>query len=112
MTKAEYINKRQTPRYQVCIPVREINGQMDWDGNILDISIMGAMIESSLPANINDQINLTFVSPLDDQEIIQLIGSVRWVSHYQGPDKTSYHFGIIFAEENWEAERLGQSIFF
>jgi Flp pilus assembly CpaE family ATPase len=85
---------RRAKRYPVHLEVKELNGQPVAATYLIDISTLGARLESPTPLTPMDQVELSFHQPNADSET-RLAGVIVWVQAAAG--KTGhYHMGIKF----------------
>jgi hypothetical protein len=86
--------RRQTERYQYLVQLSNINGSCENIPKIIDISTLGAQIESSFPMTINQKIEFSFSLP--DQEVLfSFSGNVKWVKEISRSPGL-YYIGIQF----------------
>lgn len=85
---------RRAQRHQVHLGVKELNGQRVADTYIIDISTMGARLESPSPLKPQDQIEFSFHQPNQD-EATKVRGIVVWLQPVS--EKTGrYQMGVQF----------------
>ena len=85
---------RRAQRHQVHLEVKELNGQRVTDTYLIDISTVGARLESSTPLKPRDQVQFSFHQPNEDLET-RLAGVVVWAKSVEG--KTGrYQMGVEF----------------
>lgn len=97
---------RRAQRYPVRWAVTEINGKPAEDAWVVDISCMGARLETTFALSPKLSVTLTVSLP-DEMPEIKLTGRVVWMR----PIFTSlgrYHQGIQFYGINWDLDRLGK----
>ena len=97
---------RRAQRYQVRWAVTEINGKPARDAWVVDVSCMGARLETSSSLSPNMSVNFTVSLP-DGKTELRLTGRVIWMrpifsSHGR------YYQGVQFYGVNWGLERLAK----
>ncbi len=99
--------ERQAQRYTAKLVVIKINGQPVSDTFLLDISSLGAKLESSTPLAPRHPIEVIVFLPWTQTET-NIAGVVAWVQ----PLMTSparYQMGIEFYQRFWDIDHLGRS---
>ena len=86
---------RRAKRYPVHLEVKELNGQPVADTYLLDISTLGARLESPTLLALGDQVEFSFYLPDADSET-RLAGVVVWVQPAAGKP-SHYHMGVEFS---------------
>jgi Flp pilus assembly CpaE family ATPase len=87
---------RRAQRHPVHLEVKELNGQQVAGTFIVDISTLGARLESSTPLNLKDQVEFSFHQPNEDT-LTRVTGVIVWVQPAAG--KTDrYQMGVQFRE--------------
>ncbi len=85
---------RRAQRHQVNLEVKELNGHPVTDTCLIDISTVGARLESSTPLKPRDQVQFSFHQPNENLET-RLAGVVVWAKPVEG--KTGrYQMGVDF----------------
>ena len=74
---------RRAQRHQVNLEVKELNGQRVTDTCLIDISTVGARLETSTPLKPGDQVQFSFHQPNENLET-SLAGVVVWVKPVEG----------------------------
>ncbi len=85
---------RRAQRYQVHFEVKELNGHRVTDTYVIDISTVGARLESPTPLELKDQVLFSFIPPNEDSET-SLAGTIVWVKS-AGEKTGRYHIGVEF----------------
>jgi len=97
---------RRTVRYPVRWTVREINGQPAKDCWLVDVSSLGARLESTRALGPNSPVKFTVILP-DGETALMLTGRVVWMRPiFTSPGR--YHQGLQFYSPNWDLERLAK----
>lgn len=91
-------------RYPIRLPIKEINGRPGADYYVLDLSSMGAKLESPVPLRLRDSVYFSFNLPGEGKEI-HLGGQVVWVHPSLGTPP-QYFIGIRLFQVHWELEQL------
>ena len=85
---------RRAQRHQVNLEVQELNGQRVTDTYLIDISTVGARLESSSPLKPSDRVQFSFHQP-NETLATSLAGVVVWAKPVEG--KTGrYQMGVEF----------------
>jgi Flp pilus assembly CpaE family ATPase len=85
---------RRAKRYPVHLEVKELNGQPVADTLLIDISTMGARLETTTPLALKSRVEFSFYLPDADSET-RLAGVVVWVQPAAGKPG-SHHIGVEF----------------
>lgn len=97
---------RRAQRYQVQWAVTEINGKPVQESWMVDVSSMGARLDT--PSSLSPNLSIKFTVALPDGETnLEVNGRVVWMR----PIFTSrgrFHQGIQFYGINWDLERLAK----
>ncbi len=100
------IIQRRVKRYPVRLPVLELNGQPVADTLVVDVSSLGARLESTTPLAPRNPVE--FVVPLPGYaDPVKLSGTVVWMRplvHAPG----RFHLGVQFFAPCWQIEKLAQ----
>jgi hypothetical protein len=94
---------RKCLRYQVNWEVKTFNGRPAPETLLLDISAIGARLESPQPLTPRHHVEFTFVRPGDDRERRHM-GVIVWMRpliHKSG----RYQMGIKFFETDWSLDQ-------
>jgi hypothetical protein len=97
---------RRAKRHPVRWLVKDINGQPVSDAWVVDVSCMGARLETPSPLGPNNPVEITVILPDGVQEL-QLSGRVRW-SRFVLASPGRFHQGVQFYGVNWDLDRLGK----
>ena len=98
---------RRAQRYPVHLEVKEINGQPVADTFLLDLSALGARLESTIPLPVRNPVDVSFFLPATNQET-RVAGAVVWMKPVlTAPGR--YQMGLQFFNTNWEIDQLGRS---
>jgi hypothetical protein len=97
---------RRAQRYPVRWAVSEINGQPAQDAWVVDVSCMGARLETTLALSPNMSITFTVSFP-DEMTELMLTGRVIWMRPIFS-NLGRYHQGVQFYGVNWDLDRLGK----
>jgi len=95
---------RRVPRHPVNWQVSAINGQDLPDSRLVEISVLGARVETSAPFPPRTSVVLSIMAPGAETEM-RVRARVAWISAM--PNKLSrYQMGVYFLRPNWELEKL------
>ncbi len=95
---------RRVKRYPVRLEVREINGRPSPGALVVDISSLGARLETSQPLAPRNPVKFSVMLPGQDKES-QLAGRIIWMLPLlAAPGR--YWLGLQFFQPQWEVERL------
>ena len=98
--------ERRVKRYPVRLRVRELNGRPVNDVYVVDLSSLGARLETSSPLSPRNSLDCTVVLPDHDAEV-RLSGQVVWMRPLtQQPGR--FHLGVQFFGPNWDIDRLAR----
>jgi len=98
---------RRAQRFPVHLEVKKINGQPVADTFLLDLSALGARLESPMPLAPRNQVEISFFLPATDQETL-VAGAVVWMKPMvTAPGR--YQMGLQFFNTNWQIDQLGRS---
>jgi hypothetical protein len=109
---ADYFNMKQrvtrrAQRYPVHLEVKEVNGQPVADTFLVDLSALGARLESSMPLAPRNQVECSFFLPAADR-VTRVAGAVIWLKPVvSSPGR--YQMGLQFYSRNWDIDQLGRS---
>ncbi|MBI4643291.1 MAG: PilZ domain-containing protein [Deltaproteobacteria bacterium] len=98
---------RRAQRYSVRLEVKEINGQPVADTFLVDLSALGAKLESSLPLSPRNQVEFSFLLPVTDT-ITKVAGVVVWLKPVMSAPGR-YQMGLQFFNPYWDIDQLGRS---
>lgn len=99
--------ERRVKRFGVRLTVRLINGQPVRDTYVVDLSSLGARLETDKPLAPRNPVEFTVILP-DQQGETRLSGQVMWMRpllHFPG----RFHLGVQFFGPNWEIDRLARN---
>ncbi|MFZ2089363.1 MAG: PilZ domain-containing protein [Desulfobaccales bacterium] len=97
---------RRANRYPVRWAVTEVNGKPAPDAWLMDVSCMGARLETSSALGPNLPIKITIILPDGETELV-VNGRVVWMR----PVFTArgrFHHGVQFYGTNWDIDRLAK----
>jgi PilZ domain len=97
---------RRAQRYQVHWAVTEINGKPVRDSWVVDVSCMGARLDTPSSLGPNMSIKFTIVLP-DGVTSLEVNGRVVWMRPIFAI-RGRFHQGIQFYGINWDLERLAK----
>lgn len=106
-TKPQTVRKRiprRVQRHPVRWQVTEINGVPAKDSWVVDISSLGARLETTKALSPNTPVKFTLLLP-DGETLLYLSGRVVWMRPIFSPPGR-YHQGLQFYCPNWDLERL------
>ncbi|OGR08615.1 MAG: hypothetical protein A3K23_07135 [Desulfobacca sp. RBG_16_58_9] len=98
---------RRAQRYPVHLEVKELNGQPVSETYLLDISSLGARMESHLGLAPMKLVEFSIVLPGTETET-RMEGSVVWMHPVLG-SPGRYHMGVKFFKSYWIVDQLGRS---
>jgi hypothetical protein len=99
--------ERRVQRYEVRLQVRVLNGQPAQDTYVVDLSSLGARLETGSPLAPRNPVEFTVILP-DHEVEIRLSGQVIWMRpllHLPG----RFHMGLQFFGPNWDIDRLARA---
>ena len=93
----DFIEKRQSPRYDIVWPV-EIHCQGEIiEGETVNISLEGISLHCDEPLPLNEAFSI-LINP-HEQQVVEISGKVVWSDVYGiGQENESYGMGICFVE--------------
>ncbi len=98
--------ERRVKRYPVRLQVRELNGQPAHETYVVDLSSLGARLETASPLAPRKLVEFTVILP--DHEIeTHLSGQVKWLRpllHFPG----RFEIGLQFFGPQWDIDRLAR----
>ncbi|MDI6853785.1 MAG: PilZ domain-containing protein [Deltaproteobacteria bacterium] len=99
--------ERRVKRYPVRLPVKELNGRPADGTFVVDLSSLGARLETDTPLAPRNLVEFTVILP--DHEIeTRLYGRVIWLRpllHFPG----RFNLGLCFFGPNWDIDRLART---
>lgn len=69
----EHRERRRFSRVNFSTPITLLQGDQQWHGKLLDISLKGVLVEMPAAANYDKRLSLTANIPLSDQASIDMI---------------------------------------
>jgi hypothetical protein len=97
---------RRAQRYPVRWVVSEINGKPVRDAWMVDVSCMGARLDTATALGPNTPVKFTLILPDDDKELV-VNGRVVWMRPIFS-SRGRFHQGIQFYGINWDLEHLAK----
>ncbi|MBW1992170.1 MAG: PilZ domain-containing protein [Deltaproteobacteria bacterium] len=97
---------RRAQRFGVRLPVKELNGRPARDIYVVDLSSLGARLETDSPLAPRNAVEFTVVLP-HREAATRFSGQIVWARpllHLPG----RFHLGIRFFAPNWELDRLAR----
>jgi hypothetical protein len=97
---------RRAQRYKVSWAVTEINGKPVRDSFMVDVSCMGARLDTAAALSPNMPVQFTVVLP-DGETKLEVNGRVIWMRPIFA-SRGRFHRGIQFYGINWDLDRLAK----
>ena len=97
---------RRAQRYPVNWAVTAINGKPVRDSWMVDVSCMGARLDTAAALSPNMPVQFTVILP-DGETALEVNGRVAWMRLIFG-SRGRYHQGIQFHGINWDLDRLAK----
>ncbi len=98
---------RRVRRFPVRLPVTEMNGRPVQDAYVVDLSSLGARLETPAPLSPGNPVTVAVVLP-GSEGPTRLSGQVVWMRPLtQQPGR--YHLGLRFHGPDWDIDRLARS---
>lgn len=98
--------ERQVQRFPVWLSLQELNGGPAADSYLVDISSLGAQVES--PAYVRPHSSVEFVVLFPwTEKATRLAGQVRWIKPVNGTPER-FRFGLRFYIPFWELDTLAR----
>jgi hypothetical protein len=97
---------RRAQRYQVSWNVTAINGKSVRDTWMVDVSCMGARLDTAAALSPNMTVQFTVVLP-DGRTELEVKGRVIWMRPVFA-SRGRFHQGIQFYGINWDLDRLAK----
>jgi hypothetical protein len=97
---------RRAQRYPVNWAVIDINGKPARDSWLVDVSCMGARLDTTAALGPNTTVKFTVILPDGETELV-INGRVVWMRPIFAI-RGRFHQGIQFYGINWELERLAK----
>jgi hypothetical protein len=98
--------ERQVQRFPVRLSLLELNGQPASDSYLVDISSLGAQLESPLVVSLNAVVEFVVRFPWMDRET-RLAGQVRWIRPLSNKPGR-FRLGLRFFNPFWELDTLAR----
>ena len=98
---------RRVQRYPVRWAVLEINDQPASDSWLVDISSLGARLETTFALGPKLPVRFTVLLP-DGETKLELAGQIVWMRPIFMREGC-FHQGLKFYSTNWELDRLGRN---
>lgn len=98
---------RRVKRFAVRLPVRELNGKPAKGIYVVDLSSLGARLETDAPLAPRLPVEFTVILP-DHEVETRLSGQVVWMRpllHFPG----RFHLGLQFFGPQWDIDRLARA---
>ena len=98
--------ERRVQRFPVRLPLFELNGRPAPDSYLVDISSLGAQLESSESVGLRAPVEFVVQFPWMEQEI-RLAGQTKWVKPLIGrPGR--FRMGLCFFNPYWEVDTFAR----
>jgi hypothetical protein len=98
---------RRARRFPVRVEVKEINGQPVADTFLVDLSALGARLDSSQPLAPHYRVECLFSLP-GVETSMRVAGAIVWTK--PSPDSPGrFHMGLKFFGNYWEIDNLGRT---
>ena len=98
--------ERKVQRYPVRLPLFELNGQPAPDSYLVDISSLGAQLESPMSFGARTPVDFMVRFPWMENEL-RLAGQVRWIKPLIGKPGR-FRMGLSFFNPYWELDTLAR----
>jgi len=98
--------ERKVQRYPVRLSLHEINGQTVPDSYLVDISSLGAQLETPLFVNLNMPVEFVVHFPWSGKET-RLLGLAKWIKPLIGKPGR-FRVGLRFHNAVWELDTLAR----
>jgi hypothetical protein len=98
---------RRAQRFSVRLEVKEFNGKPGAGIFIVDLSALGAKVESPTPLAPRNQVEMSFSLPGGHGEV-RAVGTVAWVRPIM-TQSGRYLLGVKFFNSFWDIDQLGRS---
>jgi hypothetical protein len=99
-------DQRRVQRFPVRLPLFELNGQPAPDSYMVDISSLGAQLESPMSFGVNVPVDFVVRFPWMENEL-RLGGKIRWVKPLIGKPGR-FRMGLSFFNPYWELDTLAR----
>jgi hypothetical protein len=97
---------RKVLRYPVRLSLHEVNGQPAPDSYLVDISSLGAQLETPLFVPLNTTVEFVVRFPWSDKET-RLLGLAKWIKPLIGKPGR-FRLGLRFHNAFWELDTLAR----
>jgi len=97
---------RKVQRYPARLSLQEVNGRPVPDSYLVDISSLGAQLETPLSAALNTPVEFVVRFPWSDKET-RLLGLLKWIKPMIGKPG-SFRLGMRFHNAFWELDTLAR----
>jgi hypothetical protein len=97
---------RKVQRYPARLSLQEVNGRPVPDSSLVDISSLGAQLETTLSAALNTPVEFVVRFPWSDKET-RLLGLLKWIKPMIGKPG-SFRLGMRFHNAFWELDTLAR----
>jgi hypothetical protein len=98
---------RRAQRYPTHLAVKKINGQPVADTFVVDLSAMGARLESSIPMSPRNLVEFDLLLPGADTET-RFTGAVIWMKPMMSAPGR-FQMGLKFFTSYWDIDMLGRT---
>jgi len=95
---------RQVQRFPVRLFLQELNGQPAPDSYLVDISSLGAQLESPLFMRPNTPVDFVVRFPWMENDT-RLAGQIKWIKPFNGD---RFRMGLRFFRAFWEFDKLAR----
>ena len=97
---------RKVLRFPARLALLELNGEPAFDSHLVDISSLGAQLETPLFFPLNTAVEVVVRFPWGDREV-RLSGLTRWIKPLIGrPGR--FRIGVRFYQPFWEIDQLAR----
>ncbi len=97
---------RKVQRFPARLSLKELNGQSAPDSYLVDISSLGAQLESPMAPAPRMPVDFVIRFPWGDQET-RLAGMVKWVKPLMG-EPGRFRLGLSFFNTFWELDLMAR----
>jgi hypothetical protein len=97
---------RKVQRFSARLSLHELNGQSALDSYLVDISSLGAQLESPRSLSLKTPVEFVIRFPWGDKET-RLTGVVKWVRPLLG-EPGRFRLGLSFFNTFWELDLLAR----
>lgn len=98
--------QRKVQRFPVRLSLHEVNGQPIPDSYLVDISSLGAQLETPLFVALNTPVEFVLRFPWSDKET-RLLGLLKWIKPLIGKPGR-FRLGMRFHNPFWELDILAR----